>query len=301
MKENYEVIEKITPLFDLPAKFKEIEDYLCDNSNLPGPRGNLTLAFKFAECFEQEVISKELLDLLVGWINIPEAQAPTNNPREYLPFCGILALGSHYCYTNDKTKELIMEQFKIAMNDKRWRMREGAAMGFQKIAEKDFNVIKEYFDLWYSNSSCLEKRAFIAALAHPPILKDEEITWFSLKISDHILKDILLCSKESRKSEEFTALSKGLQYALSVFAAYLPKEGFQLFKKYALLKDPEINKILKVNLGKTRLTKKYSENIDENAGDGYANDIPGIKGAMLRFIDRSIDFLWFNISLFGRS
>lgn len=263
MKENYEVIVKITPLFDLPARFRDIEDYLCDNSNLPGPRGNLTLAFKFADCFEKEAISKDLLDLLVGWINITEAEAPTNNPREYLPFCGILALGAHYCYTNDITKELIVEQFKIAMNDTRWRMREGAAMGFQKIAEKDFKVIKEYFELWYPNSSYLEKRAFIAALAHPPILRNEEIARFSLKISEDILRDILTYSKESRKSEDFKALSKGLQYALSVFAAYLPEEGFHLLKKYAQIKDNEINKIIKANLGKSRLTKKYAQKVEE--------------------------------------
>lgn len=171
MKENYDVIEKILPLFDFPTKFKEIEDYLCANFNLPSPRGNLTLAFKFADCFEKETISKDLLDLLIRWVNISAEEAPTNNPGEYLPFCGILALGAYYCYADEETKDLIMNQFKIAMNDKRWRTREGVAMGFQKIAEKDFNPIKKYFSMWYYSSNHLEKRAFVATLAHPPILK----------------------------------------------------------------------------------------------------------------------------------
>lgn len=263
MKENYDAIEKIIPLFDFPAKFEEIEDLLVKNSNLPGPRGNLTLAFKFADYFEKESIGKDLLDLLTGWVNISAEEAPTNNPREYLTFCGILALGAHYFYADDETKSSIMNQFKIAMNDKRWRTREGAAMGFQRIAEKDFNPIKKYFSLWYKSSIYLEKRAFVAALAHPPILKDKEVALFSLKISDGILNDILSLSKASRRSEDFNVLSKGLQYALSVFVAYQPEEGFAFLKKWAKATDPDIKKIIKANLGKSRLTKKYGDQVNE--------------------------------------
>ena len=49
-------------------------------------------------------------------MNISYEEAPTNNPREYLPFCGILALGEHYCYADEGIKDLIMTQFKTAMN-----------------------------------------------------------------------------------------------------------------------------------------------------------------------------------------
>ena len=263
MKENYDVMEKIIPLFDFPEKFKEIEDLLSTNSNLPGPRGNLTLAFKFADCFEKKSISKDVLDSLIRWVNISAEEAPTNNPREYLSFCGILALGAHYCYADEETKNLIVNKFKITMNDKRWRTREGVAMGFQRIAEKDFSPIKKYFSLWYNSSNYLEKRAFVATLAHPPILKNKEIAQFSLKISDDILNDIQSSSKASRRSEDFTVLSKGLQYALSVFVAALPEEGFDLLKKYARLNDPDLNKIIKSNLGKSRLTKQYARMVDE--------------------------------------
>lgn len=261
--ESYDVIEKIIPLFDFPEKYKLIEEYLCGNSNLPSPRGNLTLAYKFAECFEKVTVRKELLELLIKWVSISFEEAPVNNPKEYLPFCGILSLGAHYYFSDEKTKDLIMEQFKIAMNDKRWRTREGAAMGFQLIGEKDFGQLKKYFSYWYNNSSYLEKRAFIAALAHPPILKDKEIAEFSLKISNDILSDILNLNKVDRHTEEFKALSKGLQYALSVFAADLPGEGFDMLKKYAAINDPDIKKIIKANLGKARLTKKYSGMVEE--------------------------------------
>lgn len=261
--ESYSVIEEIVPLLDFPQAFEKIEDLLCEHSNLPSPRSNLTLAFKFADWFEKNNIDKNLLSLLIKWVNMTPEEAPTNNPKEYLTFCGIVALGAHYYYADEETKTLIMNQFKIIMNDSRWRAREGVAMGFQRIAEKDFEPIEKYFSMWYSGSSDLEKRAFIAALAHPPILKDKGITRFSLEMSDGILGDIRSFDKERRKSEGFAVLVKGLQYALSVLVAELPKEGFDLLKKYARLNDKDINKIIKVNLSKSRLTKKYTQMIDE--------------------------------------
>jgi hypothetical protein len=263
VKENTDILEDIIPLFGCPDRFIEIGALLAAHSNLPGPRGNLTLAYAFADRFANETVSRELLELLARWVHITPDEAPANSPREYLPFCGILAFGAHYHYTGDGTKALIMEQFKTAMNDKRWRMREGAAMGFQRIAEKDFNTVKRYFTMWYPESTFLEKRAFIAALAHPPILGDPEVVRFSLVMSEDILHDIMLISGENRRAEDFKALSKGLQYALSVFAAALPDEGFAWLRRYAQTDDPEIRKIVKANLGKARLAKKYPRMVED--------------------------------------
>ncbi|WMJ87120.1 hypothetical protein [Anaerocolumna sp. MB42-C2] len=263
MKESTDIMKEITPIFNNPENYAKIEEYLYMNSNLPGPRGNLTLADKFAGFFKTASVRQELIDYLFLWANISEETAPVNDPIEYLPFCAILALGAHYYYAEDNTKLKIMEQLKKAMSDKRWRIREAVAMGFQYIAEMDFEPVRFYFTRWYTDSNYLEKRTFLAALAHPPILKDKDIVRFSLNMSDAILKELISSGDENRKTEEFSVLSKGLQYCLSVFAAELPEEGFQLLKNYADYKDKAINKIIKANLLKTRLTKKYPQRVKE--------------------------------------
>lgn len=265
MKENYEILEKIIPLLMInsPDKLKEAEEYLLMNSNLPGPRANLTLAYEFAEFFDREQISNELIELLFCWANIPAFESPVNDPREYLPFCAVMALSSHYFYADEKQKGNIMNQIKAAMNDSRWRIRESAAMALQLIAEKNFEPVKEYIMKWYPGSNYLEKRAFLAALAHPPILKDKEIVRFSLSMSENILKELVTVKEEIRRSEEVGVLIKGLEYCLSVFVTELPEEGFELLKKFAGSDNKIMIKILKSNLGKSRLIKKYPELVRE--------------------------------------
>lgn len=263
MKETCDVMEKIIPLFAVPARFPEIENLLTGNSNLPGPRGNLTLAFRWADYFERTTLPEGLGDLLDNWANISAAEAPTNNPREYLTFCAVLAWGAHYCYAAAALKKQIMDRIRAAMNDARWRIKEAAAMGLQRIAEKDFQPLQQYITGWYDSANFLEKRAFIAALAHPPILQNPEVAAFSLKISEAILNEIRVCGKAARRSEDFTVLSKGLQYALSVFVAHQPDDGFALLKKFAGWNDPDLQKIMKANLNKSRLTKKYQRQVDE--------------------------------------
>ena len=58
-------------------------------------------------------------------------------------------------------------------------------------------------------------------------------------------------------------LRKGLEYAISVFVANLPDEGFKFMKKWARKDDPDIKKVLKSNLGKSRLTKIFSQQVNE--------------------------------------
>jgi hypothetical protein len=263
MKENCDRIQEIVTLIDHSQDYEKIERILCEESNLPGPRGNLTLADQFANYFEKQLVPSEMLEKLREWTAIKEEDAPVNHPKEYLVFCGVLALGAHYSYTDESIRQLIMAHIKAAMNDNRWRTREASAMALQRIAEKNVTAVRDYIQGMYAQSNNLEKRAFIAALAHPPLLGEPETAKFSLEISDRILESILALDKEARKKEDFRVLEKGLQYALSVFAAFLPEEGFELFKKYGEVKDLSIDKIIKSNMTKARLTKKYPEKTAE--------------------------------------
>ncbi len=240
---------------------EELRGFLVANSNLPGPRGNLEMAYAFADCFDC-VIGAGLWEFILVLSGIGSDEAPVGSPEEILPFCAALAAGSYYIYADEAKKLQIRTVLIAAMNDARWRMREGAAMGFQRIAEKDFGAVKEIFDSMYSGSNLLEKRGIIAALAHPPILKDKDTARYCLRISEDILRETTAIDGGDLKSEGFRVLSKGLEYALSVFTAYLPDEGFEMLRRFAAVPRKEIKGIIRSNLKKARLKKKFPREVE---------------------------------------
>ena len=149
------------------------------------------------------------------------------------------------------------------MNDERWRIKESVAIAFQIIGEKDFTILRENFSKWLPDSSFSEKRAIIASLAHPPLLKDAHNANYSLTVSDTIMFSVLKATNIEKKTDGFKVLVKGLSYALSLFVCSSPDEGFQLLEKFANTKDKIILKIILSNLNKSRLKNKFPQKVEQ--------------------------------------
>jgi hypothetical protein len=263
MGKKDDCIKIILPLLKDKTSIDELENTLISNSNLPGRRANLEMAFALADCFEKVDASESHWKMLLEWTRISPNDAPTNHPREFLPFCAILSLGSIYNNADKKRKEHIISIIGASASDRRWRIREAVAMGFQRVLEKNFIAIKEIFSEWIKKASLLEKRAILVTLAHPPVLDHKENVIFCFQIADEILQGLLKLNGIERKSEEFAILRKGLEFTISVYVACLPEEGFRFLKKWAQKDDADIKKILKSNLSKPRLIKKYGHMVKE--------------------------------------
>ena len=239
MGKRDDLIKELKPIINDQEK---LENFIIKNSNLPGPRGNLELAFALAEIFDD-------VDVLFEWAKITEDQADVNNPKSFLAFCSVVCLGN--IYSKKKGKKLITILKKLA-NDGRWRMREAVAFGFQYIGQYDFNELERIFSEWIKTSNNLEKRAILVSLAHPPFL-NEDNAQFCFEITDIVLKQM-------DRENDFDVLRKGLEFTISVFAAANPKIGFSFIKKW-IGKDKIIDKIMKENLKKNRLIRKDPEEV----------------------------------------
>lgn len=219
-----------------------LEKFVMKNSNLPGPRANFELAFALADTYED-------FDVLEQWAGITEDQADGNDPRSFLAFCSAVCLGK--IYTKKRNSKIIAILKKLA-NDRRWRMKEAAAFGFQLIGESDFGVLKRIFSDWIKQANNLDKRAILVSLAHPPLL-NEANAGFCFEMADMVLK-------EMDRGNGFDVLRKGLEFTISVFAAANPAMGFNFIKRW-IGKDKIIDKIMKENLKKNRLLNKYPEEV----------------------------------------
>jgi hypothetical protein len=216
------------------------EDYLLEESGLPGPRGNLELAAVVAQEGDEALFNRYLAN---------DAElAPTNDPHEFLAFCGVLGLGRLVA----EGKREYLEVLRGAAGDPRWRIREAVAQALYRFGLADMDGLLAEMEVW-GRGSLLEQRAAAAGPCHPDLLHEERHSERVLGILEAItasLEDV-----EDRRSEEFRALRKGLAYCWSVAVCALPNKGKPMMARWFASEDRDVRWIMVQNLRKKRLVR----------------------------------------------
>lgn len=216
------------------------DNFLLQESGLPGPRGNLELA--------QAVADEGTLEIFLRYLQFSAEVAPTNNPGEFLAFCGVVGCG-RLLAEGDKEHMPVIRKFA---SDSRWRIREAVAMALQRWGDVDMPALIEEMQIWVGGSA-FEKRATIAGLCEPRLLKNKAEVQKVLLILDEVTNSIKL--ETDRRSDEFVALRKGLAYCWSVAVVANPESGKQFIERWMLDPDKDIRWIMRENLKKNRLIK----------------------------------------------
>ncbi|HKG54612.1 MAG TPA: hypothetical protein VKB04_10155 [Anaerolineales bacterium] len=205
-------------------------------SGLPGPRGNLELAYAVAK----EGSKKQFKDFL-------SFQAQENTPEVFLVFCGVIGLGK--LAANDSA---LFKQLRQYASDPRWRIREAVATGLQLTGDEDMDLLINEMQEW-SSGNWYEKRAAAAALAEPRLLKQPKSAEKVLQVLDEITKSME--SASDSKDEAFRVLRKAMGYCWSVAVAASPEAGKPSMERWLDSQDQNIHWVMKENLKKNRLIK----------------------------------------------
>jgi hypothetical protein len=260
-KEGYkEVLSGLLDEFLKTDNEGPMREYLASNSNLPGPRGNLEMAYAFAEITESysSKYPEKMCALATGLAKVSASEAPVNDPKELIPFCGALAIGA-LGSTHGLFRLNAFALLKKLADDSRWRTREGVAMGIQKLIAKQGKKTLKELDGWIVKNEWLAMRAVAAGVAEPALLKDEEIAKDALELHKKIFAQIL--GTGERKSAEFKTLRQALGYSLSVVVCAFPDEGFAYMRQIAKSHDADVLWVLRENLKKNRLVKNFPDEV----------------------------------------
>lgn len=238
-----------------------LREYLVQRSHLPGPRGNLELAEAFTQTAENcaEENPDRTWDLCLTFAQLSADEAPTNDPQEFITFCGARGLAAVAAVFASYFDEALSRLFDLS-HDPRWRVREAVAMAIQRLIEARPERTLGTLAGWIQDDDWLAMRAVAAGVAEPRLLKEAAIAKQALQLHDTIMACIV--ASADRRSEEFKALRKGLGYTFSVIAAALPEEGFQALRKLTASEDKDLLWIAKNNLKKNRLAKHFPDEVD---------------------------------------
>ena len=283
-----------------PKSAEELAEKLVAESQLPGPRANLELAEAFARAVSTAAAEPAAwLETLYAWAGLSADQAPDGDPREFLPFCALISFGVLYnthacaypctgpcdCPLWPIQSEHLLETVRRAASDSRRRIREAVAVSLQHLGEGNPDALRRILDFWISDGSeaegevgggaltdaaLLERRAVLAAAAHPPLLGEEEFARYALKTAEGILEEAAGVPGQQRSTEAFHALIEEMGGALGVLAAAFPEEGFPLLERWARSTDPDIRRVLAESLKNKRL-----QSVDADRAAGLLRTLGG--------------------------
>lgn len=239
-----------------------LEPWLLARSGLPGRRANLELAAALADLAARGP-DPALWLRLVGWATLGHEQAPTNTEREYLPFCAAQALGACHAWADAGQRARIEQLLRAAARDPRWRTREAACFGLQRMGEQDPDALLSLLRRWRDNATLTELRAMLVSLAHPPLLEaSAHAVELALQLSDEALGAVLSLEGEAARADDARVLRKSLGFAPSVYTAADPERGFALLRRWAGDERVEVKKLVVANLRKARLARCYPDEIE---------------------------------------
>ncbi len=218
--------------------------FLKKNSGLPGPRGNLELAYAVAEQGDQKQFEYFL-----------SLDAKENTPEVFVVFCGVIGLGKLAASQSD-----LFNRLREYASDPRWRIREAVATGLQLAGDQDMDLLLREMKIW-SEGNWYEKRAAAATLAEPRLLNQSKHAKQVLQILDKITSSMETDNKSI--DESYKTLRQGMGYCWSVAVAALPEAGKPLMEKWLKSDDKDIIWMMKENLKKNRLIKMDADWIKE--------------------------------------
>jgi hypothetical protein len=204
----------------------EWDAYLSAHSGLPGPRANLELAGAFAEAASPALIHRA-----------------AGSDDEYLALCGAAGLGRLLADGEDVAATL-----RGLAGDDRWRVREGVAMGLQRLGDADLGRMLDLAASWAADPSPLVRRAAVAGVCEPRLLRDAGAAARALDLLDTVTATIT-------PDPDGRVLRKALGYCWSVAVAALPAEGFDRLGRWAASDDPDVRWVVRENLKKARLSR----------------------------------------------
>jgi hypothetical protein len=210
--------------------------FLKKESGLPGPRGNLELAYAVAEEGNKNQFEK----LLAG-------DAEENTPEVFLVFCGVVGLGKLAARDPE-----LFDRLRQYASDPRWRIREAVATGLQLTGDQNMDLLLKEMKKW-SKGNWYEKRAAAATLAEPRLLDQSKHVRQVLQVLDNITASME--KADGTKEESFRVLRQGMGYCWSVAVAALPDMGKPMMENWLESQNKDVRRVMKENLQKNRLIR----------------------------------------------
>ena len=213
-------------------------EFLTARSGQPGPRADLELLAAFGDVADDCQVLE-----LVG------------SPDEYLAACAAAALGRLAADPRPAVAGDALDRMRAAAADSRWRVREGVAMGLQRLGDADPARLRTVVLDWAADREPLGRRAAAAGICEPRLLRDPATARCALEVCRLATAWIESLAAQDRRQVDVRVLRQVLGYCWSVAVAGDPAAGLPAFARLSMSQDPDVRWIVRENRTKTPLAR----------------------------------------------
>jgi hypothetical protein len=254
----------------LAGRSDKLYGQLAIASGLPGTRANMALANGFAaEC---AALGPPADRLVLTMARLSPEEAPGASSLEFLPVCGILALGARAVADASLRGEAVA-LLHDAAEDPRFRVRDAVPVALARIGEKMGDALVLEVRTWMDGFH--QAAVVLLALAEAP--------WLSA-IHDHgavleRLDEAFLLARDAPRSAVrwpgWKALADALGTAPATVATRFGVPVFEQLEAWAKVEMPELRAAIEKNLASKKLAGRHAAEIERvRAALGASAPVP---------------------------
>jgi len=231
---------------------------LSTASGLPGTRVNMVLAQAFAvECVGRGKASD---NLVIEMCNLSAERAPGDSGGEFLPVCGVLALGTRAATEKDpKLRKKALLVLHALAEDFRFRVREVVPIALGRLGAVMGDALVHEFASW--TDGFFQGAAALNAMAQPNFLPKIDDAGAALARLDEAYALAKNAPRSAARYPGFKALVDALGTAPATLAT---RFGIPVFDHLALWSNTQIKELrgaVETAIRSGKLTSRYAQEV----------------------------------------
>lgn len=240
----------------ITGKTERFFSLLTVASGLPGTRANLPLAMAFAtECVNAGKASDKLVERMATY---SADEAPGDSPLEFLPLCGVLALGARAAKEPARRKRTIAALHELS-DDLRFRVRDAVPMALARIGAEMGDALVHEVASW--TDGFFQATAVLLALSDTQWLSRIEDVEAALSRLDEAYALARDAPRSAARWPGRKALVEAIGTAPAFVAARFGMPVFDRMIAWSKVEQPELRQAIEKNLHVRAIASRYPNDV----------------------------------------
>ncbi len=233
---------------------------LCKGSRLPGPQPNLDLAESFARLSAGR--GAQVDALLRRMVSLDADEAPGGTELEFLPMCGVTALGARAAgeaKSGGRTYEELLGLLHECAEDLRFRVRDAVPAALIRVGATRGAKLLDELAPWMDGY--FHAAAVVRALGDATWLSSFATGAEPLQRIDEAFTLLREAPRAASRYPGHKALVEALGRGPALLMPRFGSEVFDLLARWALVQDPALRAIVSANLKGTTVRARFAADV----------------------------------------